>query len=235
MFFPYKIETLFKHWPIANWVIMALTIVMFFTTNSLSDDTVQDLVLGGTSVAGLVGHLFLHADFLHLAGNMLFLWVFGNAVCGMTSNLVYPLLYLAFGVLAAAAHITFDDEMAVGASGAINGVVGMAFAMYPTNRVSVFWFFFVRGGTFEMPLWALALIWCGFDAYGALAGGDDVAYWAHLGGFIAGLVAGIVTIKLRWVTLTEYDNKSLADLIPSKPKRSPKGKWAWEEPMDLRD
>jgi len=234
MFFPYKIETLFKHWPVANWVIMGVTVVMFFATSQLEDETVMDLVLGGSSVLGLVGHLVLHGGFLHLAGNLVFLWVFGNAVCAMTSNLLYPFLYVTFGVLAAAAHVAFSEGMAIGASGAINGVVGMALALYPTNGVSVFWFVVFRGGTFEMPLWGLALIWCAFDAYGAWSGAGGVAYWAHLGGFAAGVIAGIVTLKMKWVTLTEYDNATLADLLPSKPKRPPY-KPSWDEPMNLKD
>lgn len=232
--FPYRIETLFKHWPVANWLIMAMTVAMFFAQDSLTGETLMDLVLGGTSVLGLVGYLVLHGGLLHLAGNMIFLWVFGNAVCAITSNLLYPILYLLFGVLAAAAHEAFSAEPAIGASGAINGVVGMALAMYPVNAVSIVWFVGFRGGTFEMPLWGLALIWCAIDAYGAWSGAGGVAYWAHLGGFAAGLMAGIVSLKMKWVTLTEYDNATLADLIPEKSKRPPY-KPSWDEPMNLKD
>lgn len=237
-FLPYKIETLFKHWPWANWLIMAVTIVTFFLSQNWSAETLYSLVLCGTSPLGLVTHLFLHISFVHLAGNLLFLWVFGNAVCGMTSNWAYPLLYLTFGVLAAAVHVAFAGNLALGASGAINGVVGMAFAMFPQNGVSVFWFFFVRGGTIELPLWTLALCWVAVDAFGAFFGTADVAYWAHLGGFAVGALAGFIALKLGWVTLTEYDNASLADLIlrrkPQKPKPA-SDKWAWEEPMNLND
>ena len=234
MFIPYRIETLFKHWPVANIVIIAVTVVMYLVANALPDETVEAMVLGGTSSMGLLGHLFLHAGLLHLAGNMIFLWVFGNAVCAMMSNLLYAALYLGFGVVAAAAHVVFSDSMAVGASGAVNGIVGMAFAMYPRNDVSVFWFVLLRGGTFEMPLWALALVWVAFDAYGAITGHGQVAYWAHLGGFMAGATVGIVSLKMRWVTLTEYDNATLADLIKSKPRPKTK-KWSWDEPMSLKD
>ncbi|MES2692909.1 MAG: rhomboid family intramembrane serine protease [Verrucomicrobiota bacterium] len=237
MLFPYKIDTLFKYWPIANWVIMALTIAMFFASQTFSEETFDGLVLGGTSILGLVGHLVLHGDFLHLFGNMLFLWVFGNAVCAMMGSVAYALLYVIFGVLAAAAHVAFDADQALGASGAINGVVGMAFAMYPRNAVSVFWFFIFRFGTFEIPLWVLALLWCALDAYGALTGEAGIAYWAHLGGFIGGAIAGIVALKRGWLTLTHLDDPSLADLFKgkAKPKKKPTKGWAWEEPMSLKD
>jgi membrane associated rhomboid family serine protease len=219
MFVPYKIDTLFKHWPIANWLIMAAMVLTFVGSLDWSNETIAGLILGGTSATGLITHLFLHDGLLHLAGNMLFLWVFGNAVCGMTSNLVYPLLFAVFGILAAAAHLAFDGSPALGASGAIDGIVGMAFAMYPLNNVHVFWFIVVRGGTWEMPLWTLALVWLAFDAYGAFFGHDDVAYWAHLGGFLAGVLAGFIALKLRWVTLTEYDNAPLTDVLAGKHRR----------------
>jgi membrane associated rhomboid family serine protease len=182
----------------------------------MDGETVHALVLCGTSIAGLVTHLFLHADIFHLAGNLLFLWVFGNAVCAMTGSLVYTVLFTVFGVIAAAAHVAFDGNPAIGASGAINGVVGMALAMFPTNRVSVFWFIVFRAGTFEVPLWVLALTWFGFDLLGAIRGSNDVAYWAHLGGFASGLGIGVISLKHRWLTLTEDDNASLADLLAGR-------------------
>lgn len=233
---PYRIETLFKHWPFANWIIMGLTVAMFLASRGMTEAQVMDLVLGGTSPLGLVGHLLLHGGILHLAGNMLCLWIFGNAVCGMMSQLVYVLLYLGFGVMAAAAHLAFDGAEAIGASGAINGVVGMAFAMFPVNRVSVLWFFVVRGGAVVMPLWGLALIWCAFDAYGALSGEGHVAYCAHLGGFFAGAFAGVVALRFGWITLTEYDNRTLADLLPARNLRPelPK-KLSWDDPISLKD
>ena len=218
MFFPYRIETLFKHWPVMNWIIMAALTLVFCLTGWMSEETVEAMVLGGSSPFGLVTHLLMHGGIIHLAGNLLFLWVFGNAVCAMTSNLIYPVLFAGFGLVAAAAHVAFDGDPAIGASGAINGVVGMAFAMYPINRVSVFWFVLFRAGTFELPLWVLTLIWFAFDAYGALNGSGGVAYWAHLGGFVSGVVVGVTALKLRWVTLTEYDNASLVDIFRRKPE-----------------
>jgi membrane associated rhomboid family serine protease len=239
MLLPYRIDTVFKHWPVGNWGIIAATITMFLLSLRMSPDAVQSLVLGGTSTAGLLGHVFLHTGTVHLAGNLLFLWVFGNAVCSMMSNFAFVALYLLFGLLAAAAHVAFDGTPAVGASGAINGIVGMTLAMFPTNRVGVFWFLLVRAGTFEMPLWTLALIWFALDAFGAWTGSDGVAYWAHLGGLLSGVTAGLVGLKLQWLTLTEYDNASLVSLLPAgsaKFKRSPLSrKPTWEEPMNLRD
>jgi hypothetical protein len=70
----------------------------------------------------------------------------------------------------------------------------------------------------------LTLVWFAFDAYGAIRGSGGVAYWAHLGGFIGGVTVGVVALKLRWVTLTEYDNASLVELLT--PRR--------EDPIERR-
>ncbi len=218
MLFPYRIDTLFKHLPYANWAIMGLTVLVFLLLagDLLPDGLVEAMVLDGWSATGLLGHTLLHAGFFHLAGNMIFLWVFGNAVCASTSNLWYPVYYAGFALAAAVAHIVCDGELAVGASGAINGVVGMAVAMYPLNRVSVWWFAFLRFGTFQVPLWGLALFWLFFDLLGAAGGGGDVAYWAHIGGFFAGLGTGWLALRKGWVELTEYDHRSLEEILAGK-------------------
>jgi membrane associated rhomboid family serine protease len=216
MLFPYRIDTLFKHLPCANWVIMGLTVLVFLLTGVLPEEVVEAMVLDGWSITGLFGHGLLHAGFFHLAGNMIFLWVFGNAVCANTSNRWFPLYYVGFALAAALTHIVCDGELAVGASGAINGVVGMAVAMYPLNRVSVWWFAFLRFGTFQVPLWGLALFWLFFDLLGAARGGGDVAYWAHVGGFFAGLATGWLALRKGWVELTEYDHRSLEEILAGK-------------------
>ncbi|EIQ01366.1 putative membrane protein [Opitutaceae bacterium TAV1] len=219
LLFPLRVDSLFRQLPFANWVLLGATVAAFFVSVSyVGDDTLGNLVLDGFRMPGLLTHLFLHGGLIHLAGNMIFLWVFGNIVCGNTSNLVYPFLYLAFGVAAGVAHIVFSGGAAVGASGAINGLVGMALAMYPKNEVTMWYFFYLRAGTFRISLWALALVWLAFDLFGAFMLGNvsNVAYWAHIGGFFAGLATGMIALRLGWVTLTEYDNESLLEVFQGK-------------------
>jgi membrane associated rhomboid family serine protease len=219
LLFPLRVDTLFKQLPVTNWILLGATVVAFFASAVyLDEDTFGNLVLDGFRMPGLLTHLFLHGGLIHLAGNMLFLWVFGNVVCGNTSNLAYPFLYLAFGVAAGIAHLAFNGGAAVGASGAINGLVGMALAMYPKNEVTMWYFFYMRAGTFRISLWALALMWLAFDFFGAFVLGEisNVAYWAHIGGFFAGLATGMVALRLGWVTLTEYDNESLLEVFQGK-------------------
>ena len=79
--------------------------------------------------------IFLHGSFMHLLGNMWFLWLFGNAVCAKVGNLVYLLIYLMLGLTSGVVAYTIDPRPAVGASGAINGVVGMFVVWYPLNNI----------------------------------------------------------------------------------------------------
>ena len=79
MFFPYRIETLFKHWPVMNWIIMAALTLVFCLTGWMSDETIEAMVLGGSSPFGFVAHLLLHGGVIHLAGNAG--GAFGRAVC----------------------------------------------------------------------------------------------------------------------------------------------------------
>ena len=141
--------------------------------------------------------MFLHGGWGHLFGNMLFLWVFGDNVEHRIGHLRFFVFYLATGIAAALAHIFFNPNSmmpTVGASGAISGVLGGYLLMFPRNRVYVL----TWGGVATVPavfmlgLWILMQFINGFGSIattpetGEEAGG--VAYLAHIGGFIAGLI-----------------------------------------------
>ncbi len=209
---PYHADVVMERVPLANWVIMAVTVAVslwgfsapssFDTYSFLSEPTTFDaMVLTGWGVTGLFGHLFLHSNWLHLLGNMVFLFVFGNAICAKVGNLWFPFVYLGLGLIAAVTHLLFDGRPSLGASGAINGMVAMFLVYYPVNEVSFLWWFIIRAGTFAVSsAWAI-LMWFAFDLWGALGGGGNVAYVAHLGGFFAGF--GLASALL------------LSDLVPT--------------------
>lgn len=95
----------------------------------------------------------------------------------------------------------------------------MILAMYPLNRVYLFWVFMIRGGTTSCRAWVLILAWFVFDIWGAVGGGEVVAYWAHIGGLLTGLTTGLVGLHLGWFRLTEYDNQSLLDIVRREPEK----------------
>jgi membrane associated rhomboid family serine protease len=138
-------------------------------------------------------HMFLHGGWLHLIGNMWFLWIFGGNVEDSMGHARFAVFYVLSGLAAAAAQILADPSSGipmVGASGAIGGVMGAYILLYPRVNVHmlVFLGFFVT--TFAVPAvwmlgyWFLAQLIGGFGSIGAQGGG--VAFWAHVGGFVAG-------------------------------------------------
>jgi len=148
----------------------------------------------------LIVSMFMHGGIAHIAGNMLFLWIFGDNVEHRIGHLRYLIFYLVCGVLASLAHVFVTAALAtdvgsmlipsLGASGAISGVLGGYIVLYPTRRVTVFLFRFLT----QVPAYVAIGIWFAFQlisGLGMLGGGSQqggVAYAAHVGGFVAGLV-----------------------------------------------
>ncbi len=159
---------------------------------------------GAPEIADLFFCAFLHGSFLHLAGNMLFLWIFGDNVEHRLGRIGYLLTYLATGVVATLTFATFaGDSMTplVGASGAISGVLGVYFLLFKRNRVKVFILLF----PFFMNVILLPARWVlGFyividNLLPLLLGSQsNVAYGAHLGGFLAGLIVAFGGEALSW-------------------------------------
>jgi membrane associated rhomboid family serine protease len=141
---------------------------------------------------------FVHGGFLHLAGNMLYLWVFGDNIEDALGHLLYPLFYVAAAIGAVALQVAVDTGAIipmVGASGAISGVMGGYFVLYPTARVDVLVFFFI----FPVPailligFWFVLQLMTGLATIGTAEGASEgVAVWAHVGGFITGLAIILV-------------------------------------------
>jgi membrane associated rhomboid family serine protease len=218
LFIPYRVETLTTRTPWANIAIIAVTIVVSVMafSDTLSEDTILSMVLTGWNPDGLLGHMLLHGGWVHLIGNMLMLYIFGNAVCGVMNQAAYVLLYITSGVAAGAVHVLLDGSPALGASGAVAGIMGVYLAVYPVNRVACFWFWLVRTGRLEIPGWALIGGYFILDLFGALTGGAQVAYWAHVGGTVAGFGVGLALLKWRVITIGDYDNPTALDYFSGR-------------------
>jgi len=144
--------------------------------------------------------MFMHGGFMHLGGNMLFLWIFGDNIEDRLGHVKYLIFYLLCGVIASLAHVfttgvfaTSENALLVpslGASGAISGVLGAYILLHPKRRVTVILFRFLT----DVPAYVAIGIWFAFQlisGLGILGGGSQeggVAYAAHVGGFLAGLV-----------------------------------------------
>jgi membrane associated rhomboid family serine protease len=137
--------------------------------------------------------MFLHGGWMHLGGNMLYLWIFGDNLEKVMGHFRFLCFYLVCGIAAAVAHILFNPNSmipTVGASGAISGVLGGYLILFPRNRVRVL----TRGGVAHVPavvvlgIWILLQFINGIGSVAATPETAGVAYLAHIGGFVAGLV-----------------------------------------------
>lgn len=153
------------------------------------------------AVETLVTSMFLHGGILHVAGNMLYLFIFGAAVEEAMGHLRFALFYFASGIAAALAMAAFMPHSTVpviGASGAIAGVLGAYFVLYPRARILTVLPIFVFLYFVEIPAVAYLLIWFIAQLYWGLASTDamgGVAWWAHVGGFLFGMVLGPMLIS----------------------------------------
>jgi membrane associated rhomboid family serine protease len=203
---PYKLETTFTRVPYGNAALIALTSILFFLPEEIfpSADK-QSLVLQNWEASSLFGNMFLHGSFFHLFGNMLFLWIFGNAVCASVGDIAYVILYLCLGVIAGVVHLAVDGRPAIGASGAINGIVGMALVFFPRNRIHSWYFFAIpfiwlfKAGTFATKAYWLVLYWLIFDILGSMGSPDGIAHWMHIGGFAGGMIIAVCALKFNLI------------------------------------
>jgi membrane associated rhomboid family serine protease len=156
----------------------------------------------------VVSSMFMHGGWMHLIGNMLYLWIFGNNVEDSMSRLGYLLFYLLCGVGAAATQVAVNPQSEipmVGASGAVSGILGAYLILFPRARVTVLVPIWIFIRFVAVPAWLMLVFWFGLQLLsGALSLGKmhegGVAFWAHIGGFVTGMI-WIPIFKRRGVRL----------------------------------
>jgi membrane associated rhomboid family serine protease len=169
--------------------------------------------------------MFLHGGWFHLGGNMLFLWVFGNNIEDLLGRGRYLLLYLSSGVAAVLVQALMSPHSLVpmiGASGAIAGVLGAYLMTYPRANVHCFVWIILFFSIVAVPAWILLGLWFAMQLFSAVTtgpGAPGVAFWAHAGGFVVGILLFLL-MRPRRVTLLQ-------------PQRTPN--WATAPPSALGD
>jgi membrane associated rhomboid family serine protease len=154
----------------------------------------------GRQVTHLFSSMFLHGSWMHLIGNMWFFWIFGNNVEDAMGRSRFVAFYLICGLAAALAQVTLNPSSnvpMVGASGAISGVMGAYLVLYPHVRVYAFVPLGFWMTSIALPAWVMLVYWTAIQFFGGLVSivsvqGGGVAFWAHVGGFLA----GVALIKL---------------------------------------
>ena len=192
--------------PYVTYSLIAINVAVFVAywyglqnENALNDffytfGLVPQIVLSGHNLPSLITHMFLHGGWMHLAGNMLFLWIFGDNLEDLMGHAKFLVFYILAGLAAAALQIAVDPASLapmVGASGAIAGVLGGYLLLFPKARVDVVLILIIFFKVFTIRAWIVLCLWFGMQLFSGFATPSQdggVAYFAHIGGFIAGLV-----------------------------------------------
>jgi membrane associated rhomboid family serine protease len=157
-------------------------------------------IMHASHLSSLITAMFLHGGLMHLVGNMLYLWIFGDNIEGLMGHARYLIFYLLCGIAATMSHIVMmpaSQEPMIGASGAISGVLGAYLVKFPRARILILVPIFICLTTFRIPalfvlgFWFLTQLTNGLGLF-ADVGNDNVAWFAHIGGF----VAGVLLVKL---------------------------------------
>jgi membrane associated rhomboid family serine protease len=211
---PYRDNIKAYRLPVITWGLIGVNIIVFFFELMEGPNLdqvffqfglVPAYVTAGTygpryEIVPFLTSMFMHSGWLHIGGNMLYLYIFGNNVEDRMGHVPFLFFYLLSGVGAALLHLATDPSSmvpTVGASGAIAGVMGAYFVLYPKARVRsvVFLVYLVR--IMDIPaivflgFWFVLQIFSGVASLGATEGGG-VAFWAHVGGFAVGIAGGFL-------------------------------------------
>lgn len=206
------------HKPLVSYSFILINIAVFLYEVSLGTSvegflhtygTIPNEIRTGQDLYTLFTSMFLHGGWMHLIGNMIFLWIFADNIEAIIGSWAFALFYLIGGLFASGIHVLADSYSmipSVGASGAISAVMGTYLVLFPKSRIKLFFIIFFS--RFELP----AVIFLGFWFVQQLFNGmgtinveqsGGVAWWAHIGGFVYGLLAGFI-IKSRYGHLYGY-------------------------------
>lgn len=192
--------------PVITYLLMAANIVIFLSYTGIMNDAramnaflldwsmIPARLSTGDGLYTVISSMFLHGGWMHLAGNMLFLYIFGDNIEDALGHGKYLLFYLASGIAAAMAQYAvapYSGVPMVGASGAIAGVMGAYLLLFPKAKVDILIIIVVIFKILPIPAWIMLALWFTMQFFGAFLSDVDaggVAYWAHAGGFVAGLI-----------------------------------------------
>ena len=212
---PLRDENPTSRTPIVNYILIAINILVFVFQVMLGASQesfvyqfalIPEQIMGGVGVDDVLDvftSMFMHAGLAHIGGNMLYLWIFGDNVEDAMGHGRYLFFYLIGGVVASLAHVLTNPASqipTVGASGAIAAVLGAYLILYPQSRVVtlIFLGYFIRlamvPAVVVLGLWFVLQLFQGVLTLGAADVGG-VAFWAHIGGFVVGLVLAKILAK----------------------------------------
>ncbi|MEQ8367039.1 MAG: rhomboid family intramembrane serine protease [Roseicyclus sp.] len=243
--FPIRDHNPSNRTPFVTWALIAINVLIFISYYPSLGGSERQLmgffsdwalvpaeVLSGGDGHTLLTSMFLHGGWMHLIGNMLFLYIFGDNLEDLLGHVRFLLFYLASGLAAAFGQILADPSSTipmVGASGAIAGVMGGYLLFFPRARIDVLVIVFVLVKVFPIPAWLMLGLWFGLQLVNGLAmdvAGGGVAYWAHAGGFVAGVLLVLPAWLRRggpayWTTWHGKPPHAEVEYVMDRSRRSP--------------
>ncbi|MFT3685213.1 MAG: rhomboid family intramembrane serine protease [Phycisphaerales bacterium] len=222
--------------PVATWVLMLVNLALFIVMVGVNarhpgtDNRLQEVMAFDPIAFGLhpthgavltdeganrgqwwtlFTYQFAHAGWFHVLGNLLILWVFGPGIEDRFGKIGFTVFYLLGGVLAALVHGLFHPNPVVGASGAIAAVTGAFLVLFPRTHIKVL-LFFVLVGVYELPAWVFIVFAVAKDIWGVGTGGSDVAFLAHLGGYVYGFTIAMLLLMTRLLPQEDWSLFAIA-------------------------
>jgi len=208
---PCSVDASLEHRPIANWIIFGSLILVFIIKSRLPEATVEPFALHNWDILGLFTHNWLHKNIVHFILNLLFLWPFGNAVCGKIGSKYYLAVFLGFNLAGGIIHAVFSDIPAVAPCAAICAIVGMYLVFFPENTMSCF-FLLPRPIFFDVPGGFIVFIWFVADLVTTFWGVQAVTYPVHILSFAGGLGIAVLMLKKKWILMAK-DEKSILQML----------------------
>src|SRR4051812_17963950 len=207
MFIPIRTDSPLRVTPYMNWAIILLNIAAYVAQNTIpSFETILKLYPKDPTVLAFFGYQFLHANVMHLLGNMLFLYIFGNNVNDKLGHVGYLAFYLAGGVIAGVGYCLMEGGPIpiIGASGAVAAVTGAYLVLLPYSTVTVFYMLFFIG-TLELPGFVFVLAFFLMDLLGFSGHSGGVAYAAHLSGTAFGFLTCMLLLSVHLLPRDQFD------------------------------
>ena len=222
MILPIRTDSRLHQTPYMNWALIAANVIVFVVFQNLTQahgrfsttgEEVNNFTLrfelspDEPHLSAFIGYAFLHANFWHLFGNMLFLYIFGNNVNDKMGHLAYLAFYLAGGVFAGVSYVLLEPSgtpAVIGASGAVAAITGAYLVLFPRSHITIFYFWYLFG-TYELPSIWFILFFFLKDVVFQFAFQDNVAHLAHVGGTVFGFTICVVMLALRLLPRDQFD------------------------------
>jgi membrane associated rhomboid family serine protease len=208
MIIPLRTDSPLRHTPYMNWGIIGVNVMVFLYTQYVNPAIVPHFELNPRhpELYQFITYAFIHAGWMHIAGNMLFLYIFGNNVNDKLGDFGYLGYYLAGAVFAGVLYSIVPNQVVpvVGASGAIAAVTGAYLVLFPRSNVTVLFFLYIIGQYEISALWLIGIFFA-FDIWSNFTSSDGVAHVAHIGGSLFGFCTCLLLLYVRLIPRDQFD------------------------------